>query len=446
MPSAVISLYLPEDVAQKIAISDGEEPEDLHITLAYLGDDVAEDKINKLVSLLSEFAESQQDIVGKLNGVARFTEEEPNPFVLLFDSAQVVKARQCLIGALEFNDVWYSVDHGFIPHVTITYLEPADENPFNEFETLDVTLATLTLDIGDQRWDFPLRHPVEPPEVVPTYHESTGIISCATCAFFKYYDWCTRFSFNVSALWTCDDYISLSSQLPCATDDSPENGVYVSGKATTGDGEGNNLKLVNEENDTLTVANYIVLWGSATERDLEGVMSKRVNRDGSHGEYFTADTKFESEYTKSIGKLAVDWEHRRDGEGPGDEVLGFVDWKSARIDELGIWVKRVLNRRNRFVQILHELGWFEKGLLGTSSEPINHLVRKTVDGRILTWPLRGDTLTVMPMDPRMLSGVQLEQVKSLGMTLEEGGSNNEVLVVRSRIEMQRRWTRINGIV
>lgn len=439
MPSTMISLYLPEDVAQKIAISDGEEAEELHITLAHLGDDFAEDKVNRLVSLLSDFAEQQQDVVGRLNGVARFTEEEPNPFVLIFDSAQIVKARQSLIGALEFNDIWFSVEHGFTPHVTITYLEPIDKNPFDDFETLDVTLVTLSLSIGEQRWDFPLRHPVEPPSGVPTYHESVGIISCATCSFLQYYDWCTRFSFNVSALWTCDDFTILRPQQVCVVDSDHE---LVSGKAT--DGQVNHLELVSEEEDTLTVANYIVLWGSNTERDLEGVMSKRVNRDGSIGEYFTTDTKFDSIYTKSIGKLAVDWEHRRDGDGPGDEVLGYVDWKSVRIDNLGIWVQRVLDRRNRFVQVLHELGWFEKGLLGTSSEPINHLVRKTADGRILTWPLRGDTLTVMPMDPRMLSGVQLEQVKSLGMNL--GGDIDEVLVVKSRIEMQRRWALINGIV
>ncbi|MCP4707085.1 MAG: hypothetical protein GY869_00550, partial [Planctomycetes bacterium] len=116
------------------------------------------------------------------------------------------------------------------------------------------------------------------------------------------------------------------------------------------DGKGKNaLKAIGITDDTITVANYIVMFGG---RDTEGhtlrvdgagkselVPNSKVNGDGSRGEFFTQDTILESEFTKNIGKLAVDWEHRQqpDEAGPTDEVLGHVDWKTAIVDNVGVW-------------------------------------------------------------------------------------------------------------
>jgi len=35
-----------------------------------------------------------------------------------------------------------------------------------------------------------------------------------------------------------------------------------------------------------------------------------------------------------------------------DNLLGIVDWKTARIDNAGIFVERILNRRSEYVQYL----------------------------------------------------------------------------------------------
>ena len=98
----------------------------------------------------------------------------------------------------------------------------------------------------------------------------------------------------------------------------------------------NHLKTISKTADELRVGNYIVLYGG---KDLED-------------EHFTKATKFDSMFTKT-GVLYVDWEHRS-GELK-DEVLGLVDWKSARSDEHGLFVERVLDRRNQYVQWLEEL-------------------------------------------------------------------------------------------
>jgi len=97
--------------------------------------------------------------------------------------------------------------------------------------------------------------------------------------------------------------------------------------------------------------------------------------------------------------VIVDWEHglQPEADGPGkDDPLGRVLWSTVKADDTGLWVERVLNRRNRYVKLLEEL--IEAGLIGTSSEAVPDNVQKSAQGEIIVWPLRRDTLTVNPMD------------------------------------------------
>lgn len=165
--------------------------------------------------------------------------------------------------------------------------------------------------------------------------------------------------------------------------------------------DNNALKTISKTDDELRVANYIALYGG---RDLEG-------------EYFTTETEFDSSYTKT-GRLYVDWEHgfgpALDDEGPDkDEVLGYVDWQTMKSDGRGLWVERVLDRRNNYMQYLETL--IDNGLIGNSSEAVVGKVKKTEDGQITRWPLRRDTLTVQPMEPRMLTENVIGALKALNL-------------------------------
>jgi hypothetical protein len=174
----------------------------------------------------------------------------------------------------------------------------------------------------------------------------------------------------------------------------------------------NALKSIGKTDDELTVGNYIVLFGG---RDLEFLRSGK-NSDGSLGEFFTPETDLESSYTKA-GVIPVDWEHGEgkavDGSGaPGQhDILGRVEWKSAKRDERGVWVERILNRRSEYVKMLEQL--IEEGLIGTSSQAIPDQVKRQKTGQIERWPLMRDTLTVWPAEPRMLSENVLQSVKAL---------------------------------
>jgi len=174
----------------------------------------------------------------------------------------------------------------------------------------------------------------------------------------------------------------------------------------------NALKAISRTDDELRVANYIVMFDG---RDLEGIASPRKNEDGSVGEYFTEATDLESRFTKA-GRLPLDWEHRAAPEGEDLGTLGYVDWSTAKRMERGVFVERVLDRRNEYVKWLEEL--IDAGLIGTSSEAEPMAVVKAEDGHITRWPLMGDTLTVTPMEPRMLTQNALAAAKALRLIAE----------------------------
>lgn len=159
----------------------------------------------------------------------------------------------------------------------------------------------------------------------------------------------------------------------------------------------NPLKTIAKSDDELRVGNYMILFGG---RDLAG-------------EFFTRSTHFESNYT-SLGVLYEDFEHGADADDVGNDenhVLGIADWKSAKVDENGIFVERILNRRAEYMQYLEKL--IDMGVMGTSSAAIRGAVRKKSSGEIVEWPLMRDSLTVTPMEPRMVSSNILTAVKAL---------------------------------
>ena len=140
------------------------------------------------------------------------------------------------------------------------------------------------------------------------------------------------------------------------------------------------LRYVGASCDTFYVENYIILFDSV---DLEG-------------ETFRRFTDVESAYTKA-GILPVSWEHGM-ATLKGKDILGYVLWNTARKDQRGWKVVRALDRTNRFVRALEP--YIKEGKIGSSSEALSANVKK---GVILKWELRGDALTVIPAEPKMLT-------------------------------------------
>lgn len=169
----------------------------------------------------------------------------------------------------------------------------------------------------------------------------------------------------------------------------------------------NAIKTISKTDEEMRVGNYIVMFG--------GIVKTANGQSDLTGERFVSAPleSFESDYTKT-GFLHVDWEHGLDPDNVGnhkDVVLGYVDWKTAKIDDKGIFVERVLNRRNQYMQYLESL--IDAGLIGNSSEAAEY--KKSKEGDILEWRLKRDSLTVMPAEPRMMTQNVITAMKSLGL-------------------------------
>jgi HK97 family phage major capsid protein len=186
--------------------------------------------------------------------------------------------------------------------------------------------------------------------------------------------------------------------------------------------EGNALKAISSTDDELRVGNYIVLFGGRDLTAFRFIGNKTprfTNKDGSAGEFFSKSVDLESDYT-SIGRVPINWEHGADPDSQGvdkDEILGYVDWKTATTDEKGIFVERVLNRRKKYTRWVEEL--ILAGMIGTSTEPIQKGIVTKDNGEIIRWPLKKDTLTVTPMEPRMLNDNTIRAMKSLVEAMPE---------------------------
>lgn len=446
--SAMVAFYIPDEVAAQLALSiPGAIPADeLHLTLAYLGkvEDITPAKAEDLKRAVALWAKERIPVDVRVNGIARFTktnDEGAQPIAALLDSKYLTSLQYTLDSYIRYDgDFDYKSDRHFLPHVTLAYVFPDALWPVQNLPELRFTLREVILKIGEVRYTVQLtgemRH--EPGEMsrelslpilkagarnnqrdlddIQDIHDKAAHLGAECVGKSEHHEKEKDDMHGKSAIktiWTCgveDHEHATPKEAHECIEQTTLNTPAVRAEFVKSAYSNNCLKTVSKTEDELVVANYMVLFGG---RDLEGLASSRINPDGSKGEYFTKATKFESDYT-STGQLLVDWEHRTrpDGVGPDDEdIFGYVDWKTAIIDDTGLFVKRVLNRRNRYIKMLETL--FDAGLLGSSSEPVQKGVAKEDNGEITAWPLRRDSFSVSPMDPRMLEENHLQVVKAL---------------------------------
>lgn len=154
---AMIAIYPPPDVAEKIAIKDGEPAEDLHITLAYFNDKAADreqESWDDVGEKVAEIAKSTEPLEIKIGGLARFDGEDKDPVVGTVDSPGLAELHIALKEAMEpfggLND-----EHGWNPHLTFTYAGKDDENPEVDIP-FDWTAHEIVLVVGGDKTTYSL--------------------------------------------------------------------------------------------------------------------------------------------------------------------------------------------------------------------------------------------------------------------------------------------------
>lgn len=159
---AMIALFLPTNVGTHFMQSDpgALPPSELHITLAHLGkvDDLSLRQVKETHDLMRLISENHPPLTGHINGCGRFCngDDDGDPFFIIPDLAALPNLRQVIIDGLKSNDIEAASDHGFTPHITLTYLPHAEYNPFDIIEKTPVTFGAISMVVGDDRYDYPL--------------------------------------------------------------------------------------------------------------------------------------------------------------------------------------------------------------------------------------------------------------------------------------------------
>jgi len=167
------------------------------------------------------------------------------------------------------------------------------------------------------------------------------------------------------------------------------------------------------------VGGYLVVWGDAGQRDLQG-------------EYFSPESE-----------LGLDWYPRRPvlyhhglDETLGPQMIGQIEALAA--DATGVWVEAQLDLRHRWARAVLDLVGREA--LGWSSGSLPHLVAVEPDGHIRRWPIVEGSLTPTPAEPRLTDAVAVKAAfEALGLPTDR-------ILPRAPREAQQTQTGEDGMI
>jgi ribosomal protein S18 acetylase RimI-like enzyme len=113
--STMIALKPRPVEAAALADPDGDPPEILHVTLAYLGE--TDQPLQEIADALKPVAASYAPLSGVVGGYGTF--DPPGVGILLPDVRGLVETRTAVAEALLDAGINFSRDHGFLPHLTV---------------------------------------------------------------------------------------------------------------------------------------------------------------------------------------------------------------------------------------------------------------------------------------------------------------------------------------
>jgi hypothetical protein len=135
------------------------EEKDPHMTLAYMGKEYSDEALEKTKKILENIAFLTQPLKGQISGLARFsasaTSEGKDVLVALVDLPALPTFRERLVKEIETTGLEVSRAHGFVPHITIKYLDPKEPTPDIRIKPIDITFENLELWIGEEHLKCP---------------------------------------------------------------------------------------------------------------------------------------------------------------------------------------------------------------------------------------------------------------------------------------------------
>ncbi len=155
----MVAFMMPLVARAMLALPGGEASEDLHVTLAFLGHTDTLGDPGPLRRAVAAFAGEAPPMAATVTGVGRLTAVdtgEPHPVVALIDCPGLESFRQGLL--VRLREAGFEADgtHGFLPHATLAYIDPAAPTPVETLPPLKLRFVDITLAVGPNRYTWRL--------------------------------------------------------------------------------------------------------------------------------------------------------------------------------------------------------------------------------------------------------------------------------------------------
>lgn len=161
----MVALYPSAEVAVQIAKSMAGvtvPPEELHVTLAYLGGvgALTDAQIAGVILAAKKVATYSDPLTGTINGVGRFNASQSSDgqdvIYAVVDLPGLDDVRQWLNKCMDEHEIESVKNHGYTPHMTLAYIEPGNPSPVAMMPTMPVAFGAISVSVGGKRVDFPL--------------------------------------------------------------------------------------------------------------------------------------------------------------------------------------------------------------------------------------------------------------------------------------------------
>lgn len=157
----LVALWLEPETSEKLALSGGESSDSLHITLAYCGeaDEMGELVQARAITAIADAVQYWNPLTGKIGGYGRFIASESSDSKDVFyatpDVPNLTEIRQCIVNCLSDQGIPASTNHGYTPHITLSYLDPGAANPVESLAPLELTFRGVTVVVGPRKIEIP---------------------------------------------------------------------------------------------------------------------------------------------------------------------------------------------------------------------------------------------------------------------------------------------------
>jgi 2'-5' RNA ligase len=152
--SAMLALYPDAETAKALALPGGLDPDDMHVTVVYVGDAADVDPV--ALKTVAQQLSHRGRITAQVSGAARFVGGENDILVALVDSPDLEDLRRDALDRCGAQGIAVPREHGYTPHCTRQYVTPDAPGPGDRIEPRTAIFTAVSAVHGNTRTDYPL--------------------------------------------------------------------------------------------------------------------------------------------------------------------------------------------------------------------------------------------------------------------------------------------------